>query len=475
VVRYLFSLQGMLLSLFLFIVGLAAAAAPAPPITVLSGHLAHAPARDTVRLQVGAHRYKAALSATGDFRLTINGLKEATPADFTYARQHTTVYLAPSDDVRLTVDFPNFDETITYTGRGAVPNNYLARAGWQFRYGPEALRTPATTPAEMRQLADTFRQRQLKFLADYDQATPLPPAFRHDQEFGIALEWGVQLFDYVGYRQAQAPAAGTLPASYFDFVRELPVAELPRYDGRSQADNDQVGHLLLSYQHRLAPSGHLDPDPAATPRLYALAGTELGSTALRDKALYLLLNWKLEDDLPGVLAAYPTFKRLNQDSSYARNLHAILARRVRLSVGQPAPAFALSDNAGKKVTLADLRGKVVYLDFWGTWCPPCLTELNNYSHALKKQFEGRDVVFVYISVNDTEAKWQQILAARHLTSPNAVHLRQPKDGQVAFNYQVNSFPTYWLIDRAGRILDMQAPHPSDGAKTVAAIEQALAR
>lgn len=472
----------MLLSLFLFMAGPAPGAAPAPPATVLSGHLAHAPAHDTVRLQVGPHRYKAALSATGDFRLTLKGLVEATPADFTYARQHTTVYLAPGDDLRLTVDFPNFDETITYSGRGAAPNNYLARAGWQFRYGPaadslrpEAQRTPATTPAAMRRLADEFRARQLAFLEEYHRATPLPPAFRHDQAVGIALEWGGQLLDYVGYRREHAPGAAPLPAGYFDFMRALPVAEIPRYDGRSQADNDHVGRLLLGYQNRLVPSGQLSRDPAATPPLYALAGTELGSPALRDKAMFLLLSWKLDDDLPGVLAAYPAFRRLNQDSSYARNLHAILAKRVRLGVGQPAPAFTLPDNTGKSVALADLRGKVIYLDFWGSWCPPCMKELTGYSHALKEQFAGRDVVFVYISVGDAEAKWQKVLAAQHLTGPTSVHLRQPKDGQVAFDYQINSFPTYWLIDRAGRILDMQAPPPSQGPRTVAAIEQALAR
>jgi peroxiredoxin len=471
----------MLLSLFLFIASPATVAGTMPPATVLSGHLAHAPAHDTVRLQVGPHQYKATLSATGDFKLTIKGLAAPAPADFRYARQHTTVYLAPGDDVRLTVDFPNFDETIKYSGRGAAPNNYLARAGWQFRYGPaadslrpQARLTPSTTPAAMRQLADGFRARQLAFLEKYNQATPLPAAFRHDQEVGIALEWGAQLLDYVGYRREHAPAAGALPAGYFDFVRELPVAEIPRYDGRSQADNDQVGRLLLGYQNRLVPSGQLSRDPAATPPLYALAGTELGSTALRDKAMFLLLSWKLDDDLPGVLAAYPAFKRLNQDSSYARNLHAILAKRVQLGVGQPAPAFTLTDNTGRKVALADLRGKVIYLDFWGTWCPPCLVEMNNYSHALKEKFAGRDVVFLYISVGDAEEKWQRVLAAQHLLSANAVHLRQPKDGQTAFDYQINSFPTYWLIDRAGRILDMQAPRPSEGTKTVAAIERALA-
>ncbi|RYY13660.1 MAG: TlpA family protein disulfide reductase, partial [Cytophagaceae bacterium] len=118
------------------------------------------------------------------------------------------------------------------------------------------------------------------------------------------------------------------------------------------------------------------------------------------------------------------------------------------------------------------RGRVVYLDFWGTWCPPCLKEMP-FAHDLKVQFVARDVVFVYISVGDAEAKWQQVLRDKNLTSPNSVHLRQPKDGQTAFDYQVNGYPTYWLIGRDGRILDMQAPRPSDGAKTVAAIEAAL--
>lgn len=84
------------------------------------------------------------------------------------------------------------------------------------------------------------------------------------------------------------------------------------------------------------------------------------------------------------------------------------------------------------------------------------------------------MVFVYISVNDAEARWQKVLADKQLGSANSVHLRSP-DAVVPTAYQVPGYPTYWLIDRAGRIVDMQAPRPSEGAKTVAAIEEVLAR
>lgn len=467
----------MLLSAWLLAASLVSLVPPAPLALVLSGHLAHAPAGDSVRVEAGGHRYATALSATGSFRLTIKDLAEAAPADFRYARQHASLYLTPGEDVHLTLDFENFDETLTFTGRGAGPNNYLARSRWRFNYGPAAdsLRpqthlTPATTPTQMRELADTFRRRQLAFLAAFARATPLLPTFQRYQEFGITLDWATQLLDYVGYYRAQGGAE--VPAAYFDFLTQLPVNEIPQHDGRSQADNDHIGRLLLSYQQRLVPGGTLSADPALAGRLYALAGHDLGSVPLRDRALFTLFSWKIDDDLPGVLAAYPTFKKLNQDSSYARNLRAILSKRVLLGVGKPAPAFTLRDNTGRPVALSDLRGKVVYLDFWGTWCPPCLREMPA-SHDLKARFVGRDVVFVYISVGDTEEKWQKVVAAQHLTSPNSVHLRQPKEAQVAFDYQVNGYPSYWLIGRDGRIINMQAPRPSDGAKTVAAIEAAL--
>lgn len=70
-----------------------------------------------------------------------------------YGRQHTSSYLSPGDQLRITLDFPRFDETLRYTGRGADANNYLAQSLYKFEYGPagavprpQEQLTPATTP-----------------------------------------------------------------------------------------------------------------------------------------------------------------------------------------------------------------------------------------------------------------------------------------------------------------------------------------
>lgn len=75
-------------------------------------------------------------------------------------------------------------------------------------------------------------------------------------------------------------------------------------------------------------------------------------------------------------------------------------------------------------------------------------------------------------MGDSEEKWQQALIGKHFTGPNSVHLRAPSAGEAAA-YQVNGYPSYYLIGRDGRLIKKYAPRPSDGAETVAAIEAAL--
>lgn len=474
--------------LFLSTVALAAVLhQPAPPAPArLRGHLDHAPAGDTVRLSYGRHQgpqaAKTVLDPAGNFTITLPDLKGGTPVDFNYARQHTSLYLAPGNDVQLTLDFPRLDESVRYTGRGADANNYLAQSLWQFEEGPATAAAPrpvptaTTSPAQMRQQADAFRQVRRNFLATYAKAHPLPADLHRNELLDIDLSWAISLLEYPGAYRYLAKQEPQLPPTYFGFLQQLPLKTFDQYLGeRGGKGKTLVLRFLTSYANRLNPSGVLSADPAEARRHYALAQADFGPSAGSiDRAMAQFYLWKLDASPNGVRAAYPTFRAHNRDSAAARTLRTLLRATLAAQAGSPAPDFTLLDHTGTKVSLADLRGKVVYLDFWGTWCAPCLQEMPA-SIDLKKKMEGRDVVFVFISVNDTEEKWQRVLAAQHLTSSNSVHLRNPADGDVPNRYQVDKYPTYWLIGRDGRIITRTAPRPSAGAEAVAAIEQALAR
>src|SRR5690242_3539579 len=66
----------------------------------------------------------------------------------------------------------------------------------------------------------------------------------------------------------------------------------------------------------------------------------------------------------------------------------------RLRPGKQAPAFSLKDDKGKTVSLNDLKGKVVYIDFWGKYCGPCRSDIEKYIPKLHEKYKDKNVVFV---------------------------------------------------------------------------------
>ncbi|MGI4872999.1 MAG: TlpA family protein disulfide reductase [Janthinobacterium lividum] len=165
-----------------------------------------------------------------------------------------------------------------------------------------------------------------------------------------------------------------------------------------------------------------------------------------------------------------------QPASLVPNGKALPASKapvVPLAKGQLAPDLRLMDTTGKAVALHDLRGKVVYLDFWFSGCRPCLAEAPAAA-KLKQQFAGREVVFVYISIETYVEKWRQTIEKNALAGPGSIHLLDPEGKYAARAYRVEGFPTYLILDRQGRVWNGSAPRPSDGRRTVQALEAALA-
>ncbi|NQU34099.1 MAG: TlpA family protein disulfide reductase [Bacteroidetes bacterium] len=105
------------------------------------------------------------------------------------------------------------------------------------------------------------------------------------------------------------------------------------------------------------------------------------------------------------------------------------------------------------------KGKVVYLDFWASWCRPCKNEMP-HSSKVKEQFKGKDVVFVYISSDRDPKAWKNgvsqlnIKGENYLTSGNVW-----KDYNALFN--VKTIPRYVLIDKEGKVVSANAKRPSN--------------
>ena len=140
--------------------------------------------------------------------------------------------------------------------------------------------------------------------------------------------------------------------------------------------------------------------------------------------------------------------------------------------GKPAPDFSYPDIHGNTQSLSSLKGQVVYIDLWATWCGPCVAE-TPYFETLKKEYAEKDVAFVSISMDSDSAKWARWVHDKNMTGyqllaggkhAKPVFYYTLVDGRT-FDPPVDGFgthiPVFVLIDKDGTIVDNHALRPSE--------------
>lgn len=135
---------------------------------------------------------------------------------------------------------------------------------------------------------------------------------------------------------------------------------------------------------------------------------------------------------------------------------------LTLKAGEDTYAFSYPDKEGKTVTMASLKGKVVLVDVWATWCGPCKAEIPHLK-KLEEEMKGKNVEIISLStdaVKDRE-KWLKMIADENLGGTQL--FAGGPGNEFSKYYKINTIPRFLLFDKAGKIVNVDSPRPSSPA------------
>ena len=307
-----------------------------------------------------------------------------------------------------------------------------------------------------------YVQTQFEVLDSFSKAAKPDKSFRAWAESYIKYSGLAKSFTYLFHKPKFANTGEkylSVDESYYKFLKGVDVKEVPV--SIHNAYRDFMYFYLIDYKARKLASSD-DPVQMA----FDYARKELPPKAANISVAFMLKdlidNASTRNDydkLRGLMASYEGWPEAKK---YAEFIRYVFNDKAVMAPGSPAPDFELENINGESVSLSSLKGQVVVIDFWGTWCGPCKRELP-YSKKIEEHYANRDdVTFLFVALErGTVAYWKQFVAKNDIPG---VHLYSPNSNRALIPYKITSVPRYVIVDKEGKIYDAFASRPSQNMK-----------
>ena len=183
---------------------------------------------------------------------------------------------------------------------------------------------------------------------------------------------------------------------------------------------------------------------------------DVAQIAFMKALLYLQVFDNTEKAVPMIKQLkidYPETKQGKQADDMLANIEKQAeGKKIQkaLAVGSKFPDFAEKDLDGKPLSIANYKGKVVLVDFWATWCPPCVGELPNVLKTYEK-YHSKGFEIVGISLDSDKNKLTDFMKKKNMTWAQYFDGKRG-DNKLAGKYGVNSIPATYLLDGTGQIV-----------------------
>jgi len=472
--------------------------------TVITGQIKNATPGATITVNVPFSNWlyndnntSAVINKSGLFIAKIP-VKQPQFVVFTFNGTRFKIYAEPTKDIRLAFDAKDMEHTIVFSDGLANENNLCVKTGTSFfSLYPKLYKDSASSPVD---IYTKMKQAQASSWQVLNAANNLSSNFRQMIANEIAYYPAVRLFE-LSFADEAWSVHPSKPPQYAltEWKRAITMA----YDDNPLSNNSAVNsynyltainNLPFFTQHKFDTKEDMIP---VIEKIMAMPFTDaltvirskgksyfdfkaltfyLHDTALQ-KALACFIDRQIhEGELGSIDEAYNCFKDSFPNSVYAAYVTGCMTKYLAAKAGTGDDYTFITDTTiTLKQAFAPLKGRVVYIDLWGTWCPACRDEMK-YTHAVKEKYANKPVAFMYLAVEHTsnpEKNWRETVKFFNL--PGVHVLANKKMQQYIKQLYKNNlvFPSYILIDKNGNIVQTNAARPSEPATLYSQIDALL--
>ena len=377
-----------------------------------------------------------------------------------YEGEKAFIYLNPGDDLKITFDIKDFDNTLTYSGRGSNENNYLIKKLLkEYAIGDTNMKSLAKlNEAEFVEKINFVKEELLTFL---DNQKKLSKEFKEKETKRIEYEWVNRINQYEPYKRYVNKNPNFKVSNSFPQIPK----ELINYENEQLLNIKPYQVFIRSHYNDLAiiekkKDTSLNDDIAYFKAVKHNAKKPVVKNYLLfKKAMYGINS---TNDIEDYYKTFMAESSNEEHKDYIAKKYELLTDKPK--TGTLSPSFIdYETHDGKTFSLTDFSGKILYIDIWATWCAPCKKEFP-YLKELEEKYKNENIQFISISIDKLEAKqeWKELIYKQNLSG---VQLIADNDWNSDFikKYAVkgSGIPRFILIDHQGHVIDADAPRPSN--------------
>ncbi|MGB0863591.1 MAG: TlpA family protein disulfide reductase [Saprospiraceae bacterium] len=381
--------------------------------------------------------YKIPVKADGKI-YTILNIPTISILKITYQNQTFETYIKGLNKLNCVFDGENLQETLTFKGQLSQENQILQESnshsfsekttfnkGFIFiKSTKKNAQSAAASASFLEYKKNIFKPKKI---TDKNLNSDFVKYINHKNTY----EYWTNLNIYSIKKNA-------IDANQNDFLKDLSI------------ENDQLleetfyTNFIQSYIYYLYLKGK-GGETKAKFAMYKIASKHLHDETKDWFLAKILINAHKEQFPDLATQKFYQFKRSSLYPNYTKAVEQFYGDALTFDSKGSAPLFTLKDDNNKQVSLADFKGKVVYISFWASWCGPCLANFTK-SEGIRNQMMDKGVVLVNICLDSNESTWRRTMF--RIPMPG-INLYASADTPLKLQYDLSRLPAYYIVDKNG--------------------------